>query len=208
MKSFIANTTQHLDARLAADELAEQIEKNGLCKSSVAFIFCDIDCHIGEITALLHQRYGFDFIGQTVAGTIERNNGYSESGATMLVLTGDDLCLATGLTEVMVQDNALTMIQSSYENALQKIGQRPELIINCAPSCADILDETYVLGLDNASDGVPVFGCLATDHVYGRVDFVYINGTMIKNGMVFVLLSGDVKPLFSIKHRLSIKGRS
>ena len=206
MKSTVAVTSEIDDLELAAGELASQIRgKLGLCRGSAGIAYCDADVDAAKLGELLHAELGMDIVGLTTTATVERNNGYNDMGILLCVLTADDVDFSVGCAGELGNENFPESIRDAYKRARAKITDDPKLILAFAPYIADLTSENYVEILDEASGGVPVFGGVATDHYDLQYQKTFWNGGAFSRGLVFLLLSGNVKPVFAMEHHFGAK---
>lgn len=206
MKSTIAISKEIDDLDLAVKELAAQVRDNiSFKRSSVGVVYCDADVEVGELGELLHAELGMDIVGLTTTATIERNNGYNDMGILLSVLTDDDVDFSVGCTGELAGDSFPEAIRSSYKQARAKIQQDPGLILAFAPYIADLTSENYVELLDESSGGVPVFGGVCTDHYDLQYQKTFFNGQAFSRGLVFLLISGNIKPTFAMVHHFGAK---
>lgn len=206
MKSTVAITQEIDDLELAAKKLTSQVrEKLTFSRNSVGIVYCDADVDVGKLGELLHAELGINIAGLTTTATVERNNGYNDMGILLSVLTADDVEFSVGSTGDLSKDSFPQAIKDAYKNARAKIQADPGLILTFAPYIADLTSENYVELLDEASGGVPVFGGVATDHYDLQYQKTFFNGEAFTRGLVFILLSGNVKPVFAMNHHFGAK---
>jgi len=206
MKSAVAITQEIDNLELAAKELASQIKsKLDLKRNSIGVVYCDADVDVGKLGELLHAGMGMDIAGLTTTATIERNNGYNGMGILLSVMTADDVDFSAGYTGELSKENFPETIKEAYKKARSKNPANPELILAFAPYIADLTSENYAEILDEASGGVSVFGGVATDHYDLQYQKTFFNGQAFSRGLVFILLSGNVKPIFAMNHHFGTK---
>ena len=206
MKSAVVTTREIDNLELAAKELASQIRaKLSLASNSVGVVYCDADVEVGKLGALLHADLGFNIAGLTTTATIERNSGYNDMGITFCVMTADDVEFSVGSTGDLSNDSFPETIKNAYTKARANVSADPGLILTFAPYIADLTSENYVELLDEASGGAPVFGGVATDHYDLQYQKTFLNGQAFEKGLVFILLSGNIKPIFAMNHHFGTK---
>ncbi len=202
MKSAIVLTQEIDDLNVAVDELTSGIrEKIAFGRSSVGIVYCDADVDVAELGRLLHENLGFDIVGLTTTALIERHHGYCDMGIVLAVITGDDVDISVGNTGELSKDNFAEPIRSAYTRARGALPEDPKLILLCAPYIADLTSENYVEVLDEISGHAPVFGGVATDHYDLQHQKTFYNGEMYRGGLQFVLITGNVRPVFAMEHR-------
>ena len=121
-------------------------------------------------------------------------------GILLAVMTGDDVGFAVGCTGELENDSFAGVIRDTYAAARGKAGEDPKLILMFAPYIADLTSENYVELLDEAAGGVPIFGGVATDHYDLQYQKTFVNGQAFDKGLAFVLISGNIKPIFAMNH--------
>jgi len=206
MKSAVAVTHGIDNLEQSAQELVAQISnKLSLQKNAIGIVYCDADVDVAALGALLHTKMNINVVGLTTTATIERHNGYNDMGILFTVLTADDVEFAVGNTGELAQETFPAVIKDTYAAARAQVSADPALILAFAPYIADLTSENYVELLDEASGGVPVFGGVATDHYDLQYQKTFLNGQALTRGLVFVLLSGNVKPAFAINHRFGVQ---
>lgn len=206
MKSTVVTTSEVDDLELAASTLAAQVrEKLDLAGNSVGIAYCDADVDVAGLGGLLHAELGIDVVGLTTTATMERNGGYSDMGIVLCVLTADDAHFVVGCTEDLERGSFREAVATSYARARALLRNDPGLIMTLAPYIADITSENYVDILDKASGGVPVFGGVATDHYDLKFQKTFFNDRAFTRGLVFLLIEGNVKPVFAMEHHFGAK---
>jgi len=206
MKSAVAITQEIDNLELAAKELASQIkEKLDFRRNSIGVVYCDADVDVSKLGELLHAGMGIDIVGLTTTATIERNNGYNDMGVLLSVMTADDVDFSVGCTGDLSKENFPETIKDAYKKARSKIQSNPGLILTFAPYIADLTSENYAEVLDEASGGAPIFGGVATDHYDLQYQKTFFNGQAFSRGLIFILLSGNIKPVFAMNHHFGAK---
>jgi len=201
MKSVVAMTTELDDLDLAVEELAAQVRaKFKPAKNSVGIVYCDADVDVAEFGGLLHEELGIDIVGLTTTATIERKNGYDDMGILLALLTADDVTFTIGCTGELDAQNYSQAIRETYQKDRLEIEEDPALILSFFPYISDITADEYLELLDELSHGAPIFGGVATDHYDLQYQKTFLNGQAFAGGLIFVLLSGNVQPVFALKH--------
>ena len=206
MKSAIALTDEIDDLERAAEELVKTIrEKLHFERSTVGIIYCDADVAVGDLGNRLHKKLGIDIMGVTTTASIERHSGYHDMGILLTVMTGDDVDFSIGSTGELDKERLTPQIHEAYAKARSHLPADPKLIVLCSPYIADITSENYVEALDKASGRVPVFGGVATDHYDLQHQKTFYNGNAYAGGVVFLLISGNIRPVFAMRHHFAAK---
>lgn len=206
MKSAIALTAEIDDLKLAAQELVSGIKnKISLERSSAGIVYCDADIDVAQLGALLHESLGINIMGLTTTAFIERSGGYCDMGIVLTVITGEDVDISIGSTGEISKESFENQMQKTYAQARELLPQDPKLILLCSPYIADFTSEHYLEALDRLSNHAPVFGGVATDHYDLKYQKTFFNGQAYTGGVVFALISGNVKPVFSMQHQFGTK---
>jgi hypothetical protein len=206
MKSLVAITSEIDNLELAVQELVSQVkEKQTLGSNSVGIAYCDADTNVAGLGKLLHAELGIDIIGITTIASVERHCGYYSMGILLCVMTADNVSFSVGCTGELSKDSFSETIREEYTNARSNIQDDPKLILTLAPYIPDITSDNYMEILDEASGGVAVFGGVATDHYELKHQKTFFNDKEFKRSLVFLLIAGDVKPVFALEHHLGNK---
>lgn len=206
MKTAVACTAEIDDIELAVSELVSEIRKIiSFERNSIGIVYCDADVDVAELGRLLNKELGIDIIGLTTTATVERHAGYNDMGVLLSVLTADDVAFSAGCAGELNGDDYPDAIRDAYKKAREKAPEDPKLILTLAPYVMDLTSENYVELLDEASGGVPIFGGVATDHYDLQYQKTFFNGQEFSRGLVFLLLSGNIKPIFAMKHYFGAK---
>lgn len=201
MKSFVAVTSEIDDLEYAVKELTSKISEEFLLShNSVGIAYCDADVDVAKFGEIMNAELGIDIVGLTTTATLERHNGYNNMGILLCILTADDISFSIGCTGELSNESYPESIRKAYKQAHENIHKEPRLILTFAPYISDITSENYVEILDAASNGIPIFGGVATDHYDLQYQKTFFNGKSFSKGLVFMLLTGNIKPVFAMKH--------
>lgn len=206
MKSAMAITSEIDDPKTAAEELVSEIRgKLNLNSMSAGIVYSDADMDTAQLSDLLHRELNIDIIGLTTTATLERREGYCDMGAMLAVITDDGITVSSGSTGDLSGENFPEQIRAAYTAAREKLPEDPKLILVCAPYIADLTSENYMEILDEVSGGIPVFGGVATDHYDLQHQKTFFNGQSFSRGLVFLLIGGNVRPVFAMEHHFGAK---
>ena len=206
MKSAIMLTREIDDLEAAAGELSAGIrEKIDFEKTTVGIAYCDADVDVGELGKLLHADLGFEIVGLTTTASIERDNGYCGMGIVLAVITGDDVDISVGSTGNLLTETFSEQIEATYNSARGNLPQDPKLMLLYAPYTTEIPTDNFLEVLDKISGQVPIFGGVATDHYDLKYPKTFRNGESFSDGLVVVLISGNIHPVFAMKHNFGGK---
>jgi hypothetical protein len=192
------------DAEAAVGELIEQINARGpLGKNSCGFVFCDAEMVHEDFMAELRGKLPFDIVGCTSIANFDTNNGATILSAALTVLTGDDVRFGTALTDAVNADNVRDELGKAYKTATDAAGGRGEILFLMPPFDGAVYLDEYVDILDGLSGGTPVFGGLPSSNVADGDILMFADGHVYKDRAALVLISGGVKPVFSVQNFLS-----
>ena len=205
MKSAVAITGELDDLEKATEELCSGIRKKlQFERSAVGILCCDADVAVDELGRRLHERLGIEIVGLTTMATMERYTGYNNMGIILTVLTGDDLAFSVGVTGEINKDNYIQRIREAYAEASSRLAESlaedPKLILMFAPYIPDLTSDRGMTEVHAMSGGVPIFGGIATDHYDLQYQKTFRNGVSYDGGYVFLLISGNIRPIFAICH--------
>jgi hypothetical protein len=192
------------DAEAAVSELMEQINASGpLGKNSCGFVFCDAEMTHDDFLAKLKERLPLDIVGCTSIANFDTNNGATILSSVLTVLTGDDVLFGTSFTDAINADNVREELAKAYETAAAAAGGRGEILFFIPPFNDAVPLDEYVDILDELSGGTPVFGGLPSSDTSDGEILMFAGGRAYKDRAALVLISGGVKPVFSVQNFLS-----
>jgi hypothetical protein len=192
------------DAEIAVDELVEQINEQGpLGKNSCGFVFCDVEMTHADFMTLLKERLPFDIVGCTSIANFDTKNGATILSSVLTVLTGDDVRFGTALTDAIKADNIRDELEKAYKTVTDAAGERGEILFLVPPFNDAVPLDEYVDILNELSDGTPVFGGLPSSNVADGDILMFADGKVYSDRAALVLISGAVKPVFSVQNFLS-----
>lgn len=183
----------------AVRELELQIDKSKLLKNSAAIVFCGYEVDVEELTEHLKETFDFPFIGCTGLGLLS-TEGFSQDSILMTVFTADDCVFETGITEDIQTREQLINIEKKYMQMAEKTGNKGDIIFAYTPWRKDMMTSNVVMTLDKASEGVPVFGGVASDLWTFDKCRVFSNEGVSENAVVLMIVHGNIRPMFAVKH--------
>jgi hypothetical protein len=196
IRALTAHTAEIDDVEAAVAEIVDQLDlKDRLLKNSVGLLSCYAEFIDAGIVKALCSALPFEVVGTTTLATAAR--GSSEAILlSLMILTSDDVSFSTGLSApILSEDGAI--LREAYEDAAARLAGKPALILSYAPLLLNVGGDFFVRALDEASGGVPNFGCIAIDHTENYAESrVLRNGEPYTDRYAFVLLSGDISPRF------------
>ncbi len=198
MKSFQVAVYDVDDIYSAVNELNNQIDLSQLKKNTCGIVYCDYDIDVEILYKELNKYFKFPFIGCTTIGQMD-NTGYHENSISVTILTDDEVEFSIGISEeINVQDD-FHNLQDTYKKCSSKLHEKEKLIFVLVPWWRTIMYDDVVKYLDEASGNVPVFGGIASDFWgFTSVRIFDNNGAYLNQGAL-LLISGEIKPIFSIE---------
>jgi hypothetical protein len=197
IKTMTAFTFEVDDPDAAAEEILEQIDLKGLCKSSLGILTCFTEFVASGVVRAVCDALPFDVIGITTAGTAVPSTA-GEMILGLLVLTSDDAEFITGAADILDKDLD-GPIYSAYREASAKHSGQPVMMLAFVPFIKDQGGEIIAQSLSKASGGIPLFGSLAIDL---SMDLSFnrsiYNGKARGNNLTFALFYGDLHPSFFV----------
>ncbi|MDR0357212.1 MAG: hypothetical protein LBH63_02465, partial [Clostridiales Family XIII bacterium] len=191
-----AYTEELDDVALAVSQIMNELDLDiNRRKNSIAIVNCYSEFLDNGIVEALSDALPFDLIGTTTmfCGTQSDRGGL---GLAIQVLTSDDVSFRACYSPPLSEDQE-TRIKQSYKAAASAYAEKPKMMLTYAPMLQTIGFDQLVNWLDEASDGVPNFGCLAVDHT---VDFAkarsFFNGDYSWDRVGIVLMYGNLTPRF------------
>ncbi len=186
------------DPQVALGELWAQLEEEGpLLAHSAGFITCSYDYIESGVAAAVAAALPFPVVGcTTLTNAMNR-----ETGAMLLclsVLTAQDCTFSAALSAPLDEGDLETATQKAYQEARGALPEEPGLILAFMPMMGAIGGELILNALDTAVGGLPIFGTIACDFDTAQYSntFTFCNGTVTRDAMALLLISGNIKPRF------------
>ena len=199
MKTIQAFTNEIDDLDIALKELEGQIDRSELLKNSCAIVFCGYEVDTEELVHRLEKLLDMPFIGCTSIGMLN-SKGYTQSSITVTILTADDCSFITGITDEIICNEELDKLVEKYRELSAKLPEKEKVIITYTAWDPDIEADNVVDLLDEASDGVPVFGGIASDGWSFNEDFVFCGTELSRKKIALLMITGNIEPMFQIAH--------
>lgn len=205
MRSAVVLTEEMDDIELAASELAAAVrrELGAFDRSAVGIVYCDADTDVAYISGSLHEELGIHIVGLTTTAVIERDSGHLDSCISLCVLTGDDVDIAVATTDALSRERFAEQIEEAYARARAQLPGDPKLVLAYSPFSTEITAENFVEVLDRLSGNAPIFGGVASDHYDLVFHKTFCDGMSNDSALQIVLISGEIAPVFAMKHRFS-----
>lgn len=204
MRSAVAITGEMDDMKRAADELSSGV----LCSlplpdRSCGIVFCDSEMDSRALMAGLKEKLQIPLVGCTTLACLDRQNGFQEMAATLIVLTADDVRFALSLSDPLTSQNAGEAIARAWRRGMEDLGEPVKLGIAFPASDNDIMMDEYPDAINNISDGVPLIGGISSFSPSYGVNRILFDGEAYSDRVVFLLFGGNVRPVFSVRNVLS-----
>ena len=198
MRLLNAWTMELDEPAIAISEILEQLDlDHNAEKNSVGLITCSYDYVETGIVKAICDAIPFDVIGCT--SLTNANN--TEAGAMLLcltVFTADDCRFSAAVTGSLA-NNLENEVRMAVAKATNALGEKAQLSLALFPMFG-VGGELMLDALDNALEGVPIFGTVACDHdtaEYSNTHTIY-NGECFRDRLSFFLISGEFKQQFVV----------
>lgn len=194
--TITAYTMEIDDIDLAVSEIRDQLNLDAnLLKNSVGLLTCYAEFIDSGVVQALTDALPFDIVGTTTLGN-GTNGAHGHMMLSLTVLTSDDISFSAAMTESLNAEQEAPL-RAAYEQAAAKLPGKPSLILTYMALLYHVGGDYTIELLDKVSGGVPCFGTVTVDHTndYHQAQTLY-NGKATMDSMAFVLLSGDVDPIF------------
>ena len=162
LKALTAYTDEIDDVEAAVSKILEQVREEDLLGNSVGLLTCNSDFIESGVVKALCSALPFEVVGSTTLG----NSVPGTAGTmllTLLVLTGDDVSFAVGLTEAFSSEDA-NLLHTAYQVARAKMERPHSLMLSFAPLLVNAGGDFYVNTFSAVSGGVLDFGMLSVGH--------------------------------------------
>lgn len=189
-------------------ELKEQMKGFSFLKNTIGLLFVSPDCEQEELMPLLKENFDFPILGATSMAMLAKDGKCHNSGLNMLVMTADDCQFHLMEIEDVLQKGAEEEISEKYHTLCASLspGEEPGLLLcYCALGTKGNGDE-IIKTLDRLSGGVPVYGGSASDSFTFKEYGVFTKENFYKNGFVLMMITGNIRPVFSREYEISKEG--
>ncbi|MDR2108196.1 MAG: FIST C-terminal domain-containing protein [Coriobacteriales bacterium] len=198
IRTFVAVTEEVDDIDDAWADISTQIDFLALDSNSVGIITCYYDFIESGLLAELNERLPFETIG-TTSMSAASSKGIGVCQLILMVLTGDDVCFSTAQSAPLGKDDYRTALAQAFDDARSRLSCEPVFAISYLPYLHDISGAQMLQTLDEAAEGRPVWGGIASG-----VDMTYAFSTVLHNGSAketvcsLLLIGGAVEPEFVV----------
>ncbi|MDR1580222.1 MAG: FIST C-terminal domain-containing protein [Synergistaceae bacterium] len=201
LKSTTAVTYELDDIASGTDELARTTkEKLKFARNSFGLMFCDSDVDHAKFASELARKLGVPIVGYSATAMFSDGEGLCDTAVVLTTVTSDDVNFSIATSEPLTSDNIAAQIALTYDRAKASLEGEPKLVLAFPPYLLGIMLDIYPRELERASGGLPIFGGLpAHDDVHGRTA-VYCGDSAASDRMTLLLMSGNVKPVMTVKN--------
>lgn len=203
MYSWVAKTEEIDMLDEAIDELKEQVSKMELKKNTVGLAYVYYDTDFDELAALLEENFDFPIVGVSTIALLD-NEGYSDYGINLLVLSADDVEFETGITSDLSHSNFAEEIKKTYTDiSARKPDNKETLVLAYVGKMLNHSADEYVEVIDELCGGVAIHGGMASD-MFQYKDFkVFADGCARTEAVAFLVMYGNVKPIVGVESSVS-----
>lgn len=203
MRSLQAFTKEVDDIALAVSQLREGIDTSLLMSNTCGIVFCGFEPDMEELVQKLKEVFDFPFFGCTGIGVLS-TEGYSQSSISLLVLTADDVSFSIGMTRDIEGPDDICAFADTYNECAAPLCDKAKLIFTYVPWLTNVTFDDIVSLLDKESGQVPVYGGIASDGWTFDSTYVFTNEGVSQNRGVMMVVSGNVRPIFTIEHSTTL----
>lgn len=203
MRSLQAFTKEVDDIALAVSQLREGIDTSLLMSNTCGIVFCGFEPDMEELVQKLKEVFDFPFFGCTGIGVLS-TEGYSQSSISLLVLTADDVSFSIGMTRDIEGPDDICAFADTYNECAAPLCDKAKLIFTYVPWLTNVTFDDIVSLLDKESGHVPVYGGIASDGWTFDSTYVFTNEGVSQNRGVMMVVSGNVRPIFTIEHSTTL----
>ena len=203
MRSLQAFTKEVDDIALAVSQLREGIDTSLLMSNTCGIVFCGFEPDMEELVQKLKEVFDFPFFGCTGIGVLS-TEGYSQSSISLLVLTADDVSFSIGMTRDIEGPDDICAFADTYNKCAAPLCDKAKLIFTYVPWLTNVTFDDIVSLLDKESGQVPVYGGIASDGWTFDSTYVFTNEGVSQNRGVMMVVSGNVRPIFTIEHSTTL----
>ncbi|MDR1886238.1 MAG: FIST C-terminal domain-containing protein [Synergistaceae bacterium] len=198
IRTLTAFTEEADDPEIAVSQVLGQLNlEGGLLRNSVGVMSCSLDFMDEGVVAALCERLPFDVVGINTIGSAVSGGG-GQIILTLAVLTSDDVSFSAGVSGSILPDYEKSL-SDLYEDTVAGLGDSPKLMLVFAPMTHSVASDYFVDILDSISGGVPMFGFVACDFTVSfRRPLVMFNGRTYADAVGVIMMSGDVRPRFTM----------
>ena len=196
--SQAAFTVEIDDVEAAVAEIQEQLDVSkfkthnlGLVSALPAFIE-------SGVVAALQEALPFDLVGQSTIGASSAQSDDLDQ-LSLLVLSSDDVEFSIAVSSPITGETTAP-VSEAYGEASTAHSEKPVFILGYFPLLHTASGDYFLNAMNEASGGVPLFGCLAVDDTIDyHKSVVLYKDQSYSDQFVCVLFYGDVTPRYYVR---------
>ncbi len=198
MQVFTARTSEMNDVDYLCEELGAQIADNvTFGRRTMGIAVCDSTIDSEAVMKKLSERYDFDIYGATALSFI-RIHADEDISVSFMIITGDEeLVGSMALSEPLTRENMEQVVADAYNLALERIGERPKMLITLQPYSTDLTPDYTTDILARVSGGVPQYGAVSSSDLETNVSEIFVNGVPYRDRLLINMLGGGIRPQFA-----------
>ena len=196
MKSVVLFTEEIDDLERAVAELQKQCQGFDFQQHSAGLLFAHPDTDLEELMSLLTEAFAIPIIGVT-ASFIFTMKGVKREGISLHFFTADDCRFAVDSTGELEPEHVKEAMGQIYHNLVNQLGEKPKLFLTYGNPSLDMAGDDFVDTLDTLSEGVPVYGAMASDDFAVEDCRFVCNGHVFQYGAAVIAISGNIQPVMS-----------
>jgi hypothetical protein len=199
MQACVVHSTD-IDSEDAATEIISGVQRDlGTSAPRAALLFAGIDHDFATVLRRINEAWpGIELIGCTTDGELSSKQGFAEDSLAMVVLTGEDFHVASGVARSVGGDPS-NVIRESIVTAKNRLGSAASFCIATPVSLT--VSETAVLGAlrDALGNSVPVFGGTAGDQWRFKGSWQFYGSEVLQDSVPFLLFGGGIAFSFGVE---------
>ncbi len=196
MKSVALFTEEIDDLERAVAELQKQCQGFAFQQHSAGLLFAHPDTDLQELMSLLDDVFHIPIIGVTAAFLFTMR-GFKREGISLHFFTADDCHFAVGSTGELGEGDFATTMHNVYSSLMENLGDAPKLLLTYGNPGQDMSGDDFISALDKLSDGVPIYGAMASDDFTVEDCRFVCNGQVFQYGAAVIAISGNIQPVMS-----------
>ncbi len=199
MQVFTARTTETYDIDYLCEELEKQVTDNVTFGSrTMGIAICDSTIDYHEVMKRLSKIYSFDIYGATALAFIGIHSVQDISVSFMIITGDEELVGSMALSEPWTEENKEQVVSDAYKLALERIGEKPKMMITLQPFSTDITADFTTEVLDRVSDHCPVYGAVSSADLSTNISGIFVNGEFYTDRILINMLGGGIQPRFAV----------
>ena len=196
MKSVALFTEEIDDLERAVAELQKQCQGFDFQQHSAGLLFAHPDTDLEELMSLLTEAFAIPIMGVT-ASFIFTMGGVKREGISLHFFSADDCRFAVDSTGELEPEHVKEAMGQVYHNLVNQLGEKPKLLLTYGNPSLDMAGDDFVDTLDTLSEGVPVYGAMASDDFAVEDCRFVCNGHVFQYGAAVIAISGNIQPVMS-----------